>query len=532
MMTRTVLTAAIAASLALPLTLDGQTKAAPAANAKAATLTALDYVEIQQLVARYPFAVDTGGNNGYDYADLFTSDGEFMRPYSKGREQLAALARGGTLGPTNTVHYITNHVIEPTSEGAIGREYLFELGPPQPQGARGGGGGQPANGWDIVGRKAAELARTGGHYEDVYMKTAQGWRFKRREFIPSRSGMTPAALDPPRIPADLPKDAVPGAEQAASFVSPTKQTTLTALDYVQIGQLVASYGHALDSGFGKGENGEAYANLYTPDAEFAGASGHAALADLARIQPRGPEFVRHYLTNHVIEPMPGGAKGKEYLVVLDISETGMPGSIFLAGHYEDTYVRTADGWRFKTRRLFPARPGPQQTQNAAGAAAAPSFVAAPAAKSALSADDYLAIQQLVAKASYAIDRLDDGGRAFASLFTPDARLRAPGVDAKGRDSLAAFAAREPGSRGPLYVHEFVADHVIQSAAPRSASGRVYAVGLRIAEGETPGAIENGGHFEDTYVKTADGWRIKSRTYVPSKLGPREKWFWAPPAKAN
>src|SRR5215471_6093140 len=131
MMTRTVLTVAIAASLALPLTLDGQTKTQPA-HVKAAALTPLDYVEIQQLVARYPFAVDTGGNNGYDYADLFTSDGEFTRPYSKGREQLAALPRAGTLGPANTVHYITNHVIEPTADGAIGREYLFELGPPQP----------------------------------------------------------------------------------------------------------------------------------------------------------------------------------------------------------------------------------------------------------------------------------------------------------------------------------------------------------------------------------------------------------------
>jgi hypothetical protein len=136
------------------------------------------------------------------------------------------------------------------------------------------------------------------------------------------------------------------------------QSSLTALDYIEIAQLVSSYGHALDSGYGKGENGEAYANLYTADAAFAGAVGHDQLVTLAQIQPRGPDYVRHYLTNHVIEPTPEGAKGKEFLVVIDNGENGKASSLFLGGHYEDTYVKTADGWRFKTRRLFPPRSGP------------------------------------------------------------------------------------------------------------------------------------------------------------------------------
>ena len=62
------------------------------------------YVEIRQLVNRYAFALDSGSSIGYDYADLFAADGAFMRPYAKGREQLAALARGPRLGPDNTVH--------------------------------------------------------------------------------------------------------------------------------------------------------------------------------------------------------------------------------------------------------------------------------------------------------------------------------------------------------------------------------------------------------------------------------------------
>src|SRR6476661_1561345 len=108
---------------ALAGTTSGQVKS----TVKPMILTPMDYIEIRQLVNRYAFALDTGSTNGYDYADLFAADGEFMRPYAKGREQLAALARGARLGPANTVHYIMNHVIEPTPVGAVGRQYLIEL---------------------------------------------------------------------------------------------------------------------------------------------------------------------------------------------------------------------------------------------------------------------------------------------------------------------------------------------------------------------------------------------------------------------
>ena len=123
-----LMAAALGIGLLIPSAMHGQgARKGSAPAGKAPALTELDYIEIRQLVARYAFAVDSGGNNGYDYADLFTADGEFMRPYSKGREELAKLARGGRLAPSNVVHYIFNHVIEPTADGAIGREYLFEL---------------------------------------------------------------------------------------------------------------------------------------------------------------------------------------------------------------------------------------------------------------------------------------------------------------------------------------------------------------------------------------------------------------------
>ena len=43
----------------------------------APALTTQDYIDIQQLVSRYAFLIDTCAAGGYEFADLFTPDGEF-----------------------------------------------------------------------------------------------------------------------------------------------------------------------------------------------------------------------------------------------------------------------------------------------------------------------------------------------------------------------------------------------------------------------------------------------------------------------
>lgn len=152
------------------------------------TLTALDYIEIQQLVSKYPYALDTGEDGGYVYADLFTPDGVFIRSSGarvEGREALARLVRlnpkaprlsepgpsfnPGRRGPHYTAHFITNHVIEPTPEGATGKQYLVII-----------------DFDDETGR--TNVVQQGGHYEDVYVKSANGWRFKSRQMIQSKTG--------------------------------------------------------------------------------------------------------------------------------------------------------------------------------------------------------------------------------------------------------------------------------------------------------------------------------------------------------
>ena len=51
--------------------------AAQGGAGNAGTLTPQDYIDIQQLVARYAYAIDNCTNNGYGYADLYVGDGWF-----------------------------------------------------------------------------------------------------------------------------------------------------------------------------------------------------------------------------------------------------------------------------------------------------------------------------------------------------------------------------------------------------------------------------------------------------------------------
>src|SRR5438552_9286236 len=137
----------------------------------APTLTAMDYIEIQQLVARYGFALDTGADNGYMYANLYVPDGVFNK--SRGREALAALARGGRRGPFNVRNLNSLPVIKPSPEGATGVQYA-----------------QAINFGE--NRQPTELDHF-GRYEDVYVKTADGWRFKSRTFINESGSLAPQA---------------------------------------------------------------------------------------------------------------------------------------------------------------------------------------------------------------------------------------------------------------------------------------------------------------------------------------------------
>jgi hypothetical protein len=115
---------------------------------------------------------------------------------------------------------------------------------------------------------------------------------------------------------------------------------LSPEDYIEIEQLYARYNHLIDSG-----DAEGYASLFTPDGSFNANKGHDALVQF--IRNRNAPNLRHWNTNLVITPTAEGARGAVYLMFLNVA--GRPAAVGNAGKYEDTLVKTPQGWRFKTR---------------------------------------------------------------------------------------------------------------------------------------------------------------------------------------
>ena len=94
--------------------------------------------------------------------------------------------------------------------------------------------------------------------------------------------------------------------------------------------------------------------LFTADGEwiarYARARGPAEIAALmARNIPTEPKR-KHFIMNSLIRLDGDRASARtSYLVVLQAKGAGLVPSV--AGTYEDVLARTADGWRFKERRL-------------------------------------------------------------------------------------------------------------------------------------------------------------------------------------
>jgi hypothetical protein len=98
---------------------------------------------------------------------------------ARGRDALATLVGGGSRGCstklvwTDWSHLMLNHEITPTADGATGRIYLVQLG------MRGPG----------------TIDRHGG-YEDVYVRTAEGWRIQSRTHVRDKAWHAPALQTP------------------------------------------------------------------------------------------------------------------------------------------------------------------------------------------------------------------------------------------------------------------------------------------------------------------------------------------------
>lgn len=132
-------------------------------------LSAQDYIDIQQLYARYAQTIDRGDAEGW--ANTFTPDGVFNNS-SRGHDALVQFIHDwrDKRDGANRRHWNSNLVITPSSTGANGSVYLLLMNtgarPPVP---------------------AASYI-----YEDTLVKTPAGWRFKTRVLHPD-TPVAPAA---------------------------------------------------------------------------------------------------------------------------------------------------------------------------------------------------------------------------------------------------------------------------------------------------------------------------------------------------
>ena len=136
---------------------------------------------------------------------------------------------------------------------------------------------------------------------------------------------------------------------------------------------------------------------------------------------------------------------------------------------------------------------------------------------ALSAQDYADITQLFGRYAQGTDFMD--GPMWLSVFTDDAEFRPSetqvivGMKALTDWRYKNFSARKPGQR----TRHWNSSWVITPTGGGGATGRVYWMGVN-ASGPQP-VTAGSGWYEDVYVRTPAGWRIKQR-HAKSDATPR------------
>src|SRR5215471_4490477 len=224
--------------------------------------------------------------------------------------------------------------------------------------------------------------------------------------------------------------------------------TLTEQDRAEIQALSVTYRRALF-----GCEADVYADLFATPGGYFGSSARGEVRErLALIEmvlsydrchttprPAAPEAraTTPPLPPPVIEPAPEGAKARI------VNSRG-------GGYYDDVYVKTPKGWRFKSRNVI------SDSELAAH----------------LTTQDFIEIRQLAG---------DDHGH-YENLYGDHDKISPRGL-----------------TSGPDH-RPFRTSGLRLSPTPEGVRGLAY---LR----------NNGGHYEDLYVKTPQGWRIKERVYV-------------------
>jgi len=130
----------------------------------------LDRVMIMDLASRYAWLLDYGRGRADELADLFVEDGVFELPVQaqrhEGRGAIRTLVERAHNARRYLHHMTANHVIDINGDEATGHLHFNEF--------------------VLVAGELRNYSQ--GRYQDDYARTAQGWRFRRRQVhIPEES---------------------------------------------------------------------------------------------------------------------------------------------------------------------------------------------------------------------------------------------------------------------------------------------------------------------------------------------------------
>jgi hypothetical protein len=149
---------------------------------------------------------------------------------------------------------------------------------------------------------------------------------------------------------------------------------------------------------------------------------------------------------------------------------------------------------------------------------------ASAVEGTLTTADYVELRQLYNRYNHYIDNVKDDGQAFASLFTEDAFFKTNiGAGTRTGHEELANLARQVGSSTKVSPGH-LAYNILIDPSPEGAIGSAY-YGITVRAHEENKEVRGWGWgiYNDTMVKTDDGWKFKSRTYTPSGWDQPEAW---------
>jgi hypothetical protein len=204
-----IMIAVIALSLAVAGYSWVHAQPAKPAPAKVLKLTPEDYQQIRQLYADYSYNIDQGTGEGF--ANLFTDDGEFTASPMAPRTPAPGAGPGGNAAPApppapakapgpapapltgraalirtgsnpGTRHDAFNILITPTADGAESHCYVMIY----------------------IERTQPGFLNGTGVYDDILVKTPQGWKFKKRHLWRDTDPTSPYAYQNAPVPPGAP----------------------------------------------------------------------------------------------------------------------------------------------------------------------------------------------------------------------------------------------------------------------------------------------------------------------------------------